>query len=252
MIPSDPNPESGRGTPSIQWSVSQKRAWQMLGLGPRWSRYPPDVTPVDGSISTTGGAPPDSIDHGEALTQSVLLDAMASGLEYGFFHWPQPPLFVRPGEDSAQLTDCWMVLGRPAGDLRERGDTPTHEADALLESLLSAIGVSVASVPWAGSRDGSVALESIERRHPRGILVLGGPAAHAVFGPTFSLESLRGTVYRLALGASTVPLIVTYSVEHLIDHPADKAGVWRDLNLARSARTQGVCLPINETESNLA
>jgi uracil-DNA glycosylase len=118
--------------------------------------------------------------------------------------------------------------------------------------MLSAIGASVASAPWTGSRDGSVAQEAIERHHLRGILVLGTLAAHAVFGRRCSLESLRGTVHPLALGASTVPLIVTYSLEHLIDHPADKAGAWRDLNLAASARTQGVCLPMSETESNLA
>jgi DNA polymerase len=225
----------------------------MLGLGPRWSRYPPDVTRVDASISTTGDASPGAADHAETLTQSVLVDAMASGLEYGFFHWAARPTFEQPGVDPTQSADCWMMLASPAGEWLERDDLPVQaQVSALLESMLSAIGASVASKPCAGSRDGSVAQEAIERHHMRGILVLGSFAAQAVFGRPYSLESLRGTLHRLTLGASTVPLIVTYSVEHLIDHPADKAGAWRDLNFARSARTQGVCFPISETESNLA
>ena len=252
MIPNDPRSESGRRTPPTQWSESQKKAWQILGLGPRWSRYPPDVTSVDASTSMTGDAPPDAAENGDALMQSVLVDAMASGLEYGFFHWPQLPLIERPGLDPTQSTDCWMMLASPTGELRERDDPPMHQLSALLESMLSAIGASVASAPCAGSRDGSAALEAIERHHLRGILVLGNLAAQALFGRPCSLESLRGTVHQLALGASNVPLIVTYSVEHLIVHPADKAGAWRDLNLAGSARTQGACLPISETESNLA
>ena len=225
----------------------------MLGLGPRWSRYPPDVTRVHASISTTGDASPGAAHHAETLTQSVLVDAMASGLEYGFFHWAERPAFEQPGVDPTQSSDCWMMLASPDGEWLERNDLPVQaQVSALLESMLSAIGASVASKPCAGSRDGSVAQEAIERHHLRGILVLGTLAAQAVFGRPCSLESLRGTLYRLTLGASTVPLIVTYSVEHLIDHPADKAGAWRDLNFARSARTQGVCLPISETESNLA
>ena len=240
MIPSDPRSGFGPGTPPSQWSDSQKRAWQMLGLGPRWSRYPSDVTRADASISTTGDASLGAADHAQALTQSVLVDAMASGLEYGFFNWPQPTKVERPGVDPAQSADCWMLLLSPAGERLERDDLPVHPFSALLESMLSAMGASVASAPCAGSRDGSVAQEAIEHHHLRGILVLGTLAAHAVFGRPCSLESLRGTVHLLALGASTVPLIVTYSLDHLIDHPSDKAGAWRDLNLASSARTQGV------------
>ena len=225
----------------------------MLGLGPRWSSNQLDSNRADASIRTRGDQPSDTAENGEALTHSVLVDAMASGLEYGFFGWPQPPLGERPGGDSAQSTDCWLMLASPVGELRESDHLPVQaQSRALLESMLSAIGASIASAPCAGSRDGVVAREALERHHLHGILVLGTAAAHAVFGRQCSLESLRGTVHRLKLGASTVPLIVTYSVEHLLDHPADKAGAWRDLNLAGSARTQGVCLPISETESNLA
>jgi len=225
----------------------------MLGLGPRWSRYPPAVTRVDASISTSGDASPGAADHAEALTQSVLVDAMASGLEYGFFYWAERPLIEQPGVDPTQPADCWMMLSSPASEWFERDERPVQaQVSALLESMLGAMGASLASTLCAGSRDGVVAREAIERRYLRGILVLGTLAAQAVFGRQCSLESLRGTLHRLTLGASTVPLIVTYSVEHLIDHPADKSGAWRDLNLARSARNQGVCLPISETESNLA
>ena len=228
----------------------------MLELGPRWMRRSPDPQAVEPSLGSTTSAAADAIERSGTLEKSRLVDAIASGLGCGFFRWPAQSRIEQGPADLAPVPDSWLVLGLSESESAAREDSAMRaQNSALLEAMLGAIGAIGVSVTGTSAPDRTHqtnTMELVESHRILGVLVLGQQAAQAVFGLHRSVESLRATVHRLALGPSTIPLIVTFSVQHLRQHPSDKAGAWRDLNLARAARAQGSCFPMSDTESNLA
>jgi len=71
---------------------------------------------------------------------------------------------------------------------------------------------------------------------PACILALGRVAASALLQTKDELESLRGKVWSCVDAAGKpVPVVVTYPPGWLLANPRHKAGVWRDLLLARAA-----------------
>jgi len=71
---------------------------------------------------------------------------------------------------------------------------------------------------------------------PACVLALGRVAASALLQTTDELESLRGKVWSCVDAAGKpVPVVVTYPPGWLLANPRHKAGVWRDLLLARAA-----------------
>jgi len=69
----------------------------------------------------------------------------------------------------------------------------------------------------------------LELIHPRVILALGRPAAHALLGSNASLGDLRGKLHRYR----GIPLVVTYHPAALLRNPHWKRPTWDDVRLAR-------------------
>ena len=65
--------------------------------------------------------------------------------------------------------------------------------------------------------------------HPKVILALGRPAAHALLATTGSLRDLRGRVHRYR----GIPLVVTYHPAALLRNPNWKRPTWDDVRIAR-------------------
>jgi len=79
----------------------------------------------------------------------------------------------------------------------------------------------------------AVLIAQAELLQPRVVLAMGLQAARRLTGLAEPLGKLRGRVHRWR----DLPVIVTYHPAYLLRSPADKAGAWDDLCLAR--RTMG-------------
>ncbi|KQV53502.1 hypothetical protein ASC95_12280 [Pelomonas sp. Root1217] len=145
----------------------------------------------------------------------------------------------------------WLVVTDPP----DEGDDASGEAfggDAgrLLDRMLSAAGQrrtgdeATAFVtpivkcrpprgraPQPGELDAceAVLARQAELLRPRVVLAMGLQAARRLTGLTEPLGRLRGRVHRWR----DLPVIVTYHPAYLLRSPADKAGAWDDLCLAR-------------------
>jgi uracil-DNA glycosylase len=75
----------------------------------------------------------------------------------------------------------------------------------------------------------AVLARQVELLRPRLVLAMGLQAARRLTGLAEPLGRLRGRVH--AWGE--LPLVVTYHPAYLLRSPADKAGAWDDLCLAR-------------------
>ena len=208
------------------WSPSQDRAWRMLGIGPRWVRQ---------SIET--GAQSANFD------QAAMIGAFNRGLTARMFQWLQ-----QPNESQKVLKrgpDRWLVVSQI------QSESPA-QAEHLLDAMLSAIGATWSKPEHSGGPETFEAIRLLESGQVGGVLVLGSEALVTLGHEGSRLEDLRGRAHPLLIGELQIPVIVSFAPQHLLREPMDKAGAWRDLQLARSLQVQGACFPISETESNLA
>jgi DNA polymerase len=118
--------------------------------------------------------------------------------------------------------------------------------------MLGAIGATWSKPEHPGGPEPVEAVRLLESGQVGGVLALGSEALITLGHQGSRLEDLRGRVLPLLNGEHQVPVIVSFALQHLLREPMDKAGAWRDLQLARSLQAQGACFPISETESNLA
>jgi len=234
------------------WSASQERAWQMLGIGPRWVRQA--IESAAPAIDTESGRVVGMVAQLAALDldKSVLFDqahlmrAIDHGLAVRVFQWPErsegaPKLQKRSVQN-------WLLVAQT------KSEYPA-QADQLLDAMFAAIGVAWSKPALSGGSDDSGSLEAIrvaESGQLRGVLVLGREALAALGHDGARLEELRGRPHRFSVDKKTIPVIVSFAPQQLLHGPSDKAGAWRDLQLAKSVQTHGACFPISETESNLA
>ena len=208
------------------WSTSQDRAWRMLGIGPRWVRW-----------SIESGA------RSVHLEQAVLVEAFNQGLTVRMFRWLQ-----QPDESQKVLKrgpDCWLVV------LQTQSESPA-QAEQLVGAILGAIGATWSKSERAGGPETLEAIQMLESGQVGGLLVLGSETLMTLGHEGSRLDDLRGREHRLLVGELQIPVIVSFAPQHLLREPMDKAGAWRDLQLARSLHLQGACFPISDTESNLA
>jgi DNA polymerase len=159
----------------------------------------------------------------------------------------------------ARQTD-WMVVGDPPTDDDERAARPfAGEAGELLDNMLRAVqchrdGEGAAGAwlthvvkclpaqvrnpqPDELARCAMYLRREVALVRPRVILALGRYAALSLLAPSdpeiarVPPGKLRGRVYTF----EGVPVVVSYSPARLLRAPAEKAGAWADLCLARSA-----------------
>ena len=214
------------GDSSRSWSTSQDRAWRTLGIGPRWVRR-----------SIESGAR--SVD----LEQAVVIGAFDQGLTARVLRWLQ-----QPDESQKVLKrgpDRWLVVSQ------SQSESPAR-AEQLVDAMLGAVGATWSKPERAGSLETFEAIQMLESGQVGGLLVLGSETFVTLGHEASRLEDLRGREHRLLVGELQIPVIVSFAPQHLLREPMDKAGAWRDLQLARSLHVQGACFPISDTESNLA
>ena len=145
----------------------------------------------------------------------------------------------------------WMVVGEPQSAPDAANGLPfTGDAGRLLDNMLRAIGLGRSS---AGGEPASQAFlthamksspptegtapylqPQIAQVQPQIILAMGAFAVQALLGSAEPVGKLRGRVHR----CEGVPVIVTYDPAYLLRSPADKAGAWADLCLARDTLAQ--------------
>ena len=156
-----------------------------------------------------------------------------------------------------------MVVGEPQSALEAASELAFGgDAGRLLDNMLRAIGVSrgagdgislasqafltpaLKSSPPALTADGQPAcaaylLELLAKVQPQIILAMGKFAVQALLGSTEPVGKLRGRVHF----CQGLPVIVTYDPAYLLRSPADKAGAWADLCLARDTLARAAELP---------
>jgi len=227
------------GDSPLKWSASQDRAWQMLGIGPRWVRQtiesaaPTIETESDGVVDMITQHVALDLDQSVQFDQAQLIGAINHGLAVRVFHWPErsegSPTFQK------RSVQTWLLVAQT------KSENPA-QADQLLDSMFAAIGVAWSKPALSGGSDDSGSLDTIrvaESGQLGGVLVLGSEALAALGHDGARLEELRGQIHRVPVGGTTIPVIISFAPQHLLREPLDKASAWRDLMLAKSAQTQG-------------
>jgi hypothetical protein len=224
----------------------------MLGIGPRWVRQA--IESAAPAIDTESGRVVGMVAQRAALDldQSVLFDqahlmrAINYGLTVGVFQWPDrsegSPTFQK------RSVQTWLLVAQT------KSENPA-QTDQLLNAMFAAIGAAWSNPALSGGSDDPGSLEAIrvaESGQLRGVLVLGREALDALGHDGARLEELRGRAHRFSVDQTTIPVIVSFAPQQVLHEPSDKAGAWRDLQLAKSVQIHGACFPISDTESNLA
>jgi len=145
----------------------------------------------------------------------------------------------------------WMIIGEAPGQEEDRRGEPfVGRAGHLLDEMLRAVGLDRQSVFIANilkcrppnnrdpSQDEAASCRDyldrqIELVSPRLILAVGRIAAQHLLGTDAPVGRLRGR--RHTLGASALPVIVTYHPAYLLRSPSQKRKAWQDLVLARQS-----------------
>jgi len=240
------------GDSPLKWSASQVRAWQMLGIGPRWVRQsiesaaPTIETKSDGVVGMVTQSVALDLGQSVRFDPPYLMGAINHGLAVRVFHWPERS----EGSPTIQKrsVQTWLLVAQT------KSENPA-QADQLLNAMFAAIGAAWSKPALSGGSDDSGSLEAIrvaESGQLGGVLVLGREALAALGHDGARLEGLRGRAHRFSVDQTIIPVIVSFAPQQLLRESTDKAGAWRDLQLAKSVQTHGACFPISETESNLA
>ena len=148
-----------------------------------------------------------------------------------------------------------MVVGEGPGEQEDRKGLPfLTESGALLDQMLAAIGrartrdvylANLVKCRPPGNRRPQpeelaackpYLLRQFELVRPFSILALGRDVAQSLLNTDEPLQNLRGRVHHLEVGGQRIALVASYHTGHLLNHPADKAAAWQDLQLLRSLR----------------
>jgi len=148
-----------------------------------------------------------------------------------------------------------LVIGDGPGEQDDRKGLPfMAESGALLDQMLSAIGsartrdvylTNLVKCRPPGNRLAlreeiaacqSYLVRQLELLRPFSILALGRVVAQSLLNTDEPLQNLRGRVHQLEIAGQTIPLVASYHSGHLLNHPADKAAAWQDLQLLRTLR----------------
>ncbi|MDR7298270.1 DNA polymerase [Pelomonas aquatica] len=189
--------------------------------------------------------------HFAALDLPGLRDAVAACRGCGLCEQRRNAVFGGGALQQAQ----WLVVTDPPDDADDAaGDAFTGDAGRLLDRMLLAAGQrrsgrDDAELPTAFvtpivkcrpprgrapqpaelAACEAVLARQVELLQPRLVLAMGLQAARRLTGLAEPLGRLRGRVHEWR----GLPLVVTYHPAYLLRSPADKAGAWDDLCLAR-------------------
>ncbi len=160
-----------------------------------------------------------------------------------------PSARIAPAGDSA--TGRMLLIDLPeAGDL-EDGQLMTGETGRLFDRMIAAIGRDRASVYLAAMAPGRPAggyvdpasadlFARLARHHvavarPRALLLMGDAPSRALLGTGF-IEA-RGRIHEVDLPGGPVRAVATFHPRTLLQHPAQKARAWADLQLYMTIET---------------
>lgn len=155
--------------------------------------------------------------------------------------------------DGALAQVQWLVVTDPPDEADDAaGHAVTGDPGRLLDRMLAAIGQrrvgdaqtafvtpivkcrpprGRAPQPAELAACEAVLARQVELLQPRVVLAMGVQAARRLTGLNEPLGKLRGRVHDWR----GLPLVVTFPPAYLLRSPADKAGAWDDLRLARQA-----------------
>ena len=138
-----------------------------------------------------------------------------------------------------------LIVDMPEPEDALEGRLLAGAAGRLLERMLGAIGRDRASIylasllparPAGGQIDLDTAGPAIRlaAHHvalaaPRAVLLCGDCACRALLG--IGMGTARGRLHNLNHGGAIFPAIATFHPRNLLEHPMQKAGAWKDLQL---------------------
>jgi DNA polymerase len=150
---------------------------------------------------------------------------------------------IAPAGDIA--SGLMLLSDQPEANDTETGQIMSGEIGRLFDRMMAAIGRDRASIylaamapgrPAGGYVDADAAklFTRLARHHvglakPRLLLLLGEGPSRAMLGLGF--VEARGRVHMIDLPGGAVPAIATFHPRTLIQHPAQKARAWADLQL---------------------
>ncbi len=148
-----------------------------------------------------------------------------------------------------------LVIGDGPGEQEDRKGLPfMAESGALLDQMLVTIGsartrdvylTNLVKCRPPGNRLAqreeiaachSYLVRQVELLRPFSILALGRNVAQTLLNTDEPLQNLRGRVHTFEVAGQKIPLVASYHSAHLLNHPADKAAAWQDLQLLRTLR----------------
>lgn len=210
------------------------------------------VAPPPVALRAAAPSAPDVAPSGFAgLALPALREAVAACRACGLCEQRRQPVFGNGAQQQAQ----WLVVTDPPDEADDAsGEAMGGDAGRLLDRMLLAAGQRRAGrndselptafvtpivkcrpprgrAPQPPELDAceAVLAAQIELLQPRVILAMGLQAARRLTGLAEPLGKLRGRVHAWR----GLPLVVTYHPAYLLRSPADKAGAWDDLCLAR-------------------
>lgn len=238
------------GDSSRTWSASQDRAWQMLSIGPRWVRHsgnsaePSDPSVSDPHYQNSPASAGADLERSVLFDQTVLTKAVQRGLGARAFQWTEQSA----GSDAIHQRGLqkWLLISQIVEPMVSAMVSQTQSqlpapAEQLLISMLGSIEATWAEPAPPGNSDSHAVSQILDWEQVGGVLVLGRNSLEALGHDSNRFEDLRGRHHRLLVNEKSIPVIVTFEPDRLLREPLDKAGAWRDLQLAKSLRSQGTC-----------
>ena len=229
----------------------RQRALEAMGLGPAWVLR---TRPADG-----GGPAPTTADRATTMPPAerasciatLAWDSMRDEVS-GCVACPLSRSRTQTVFGAGAMRPEWLVIGEaPGADEDLQGEPFVEQAGKLLDAMLASVGLSrerdvfvtnvVKCMPPAAREPASEEVDRcrpfLERQiallQPKLILVVGEVASASVLSAGATLTRLQGRPHRLSIGGREIPVVVTFGPAHLLRHPEEKAGAWRDLCLAR-------------------
>ncbi|WP_373715232.1 uracil-DNA glycosylase [Roseateles sp.] len=246
---------------SAPWDERQRAMLAEMGLrlppAPRAPLIEAEAPPLPSPSVVSAPPPlmgvparaPSSPSGFEGLSLPALREAVSACRGCGLCEQRRQAVFGAGALQQAQ----WLVVTDPVDEADDgAGEALSGDAGRLLDRMLAAAGQSrTGSAPTAfvtpivkcrpprGRAPQPAELEACEAvlaaqvalLQPRLVLALGLQAARRLTGLAEPLGRLRGRLHRWR----ELPLVVTYHPAYLLRSPADKAGAWDDLCLARRA-----------------